>query len=171
MLKNCFKFSLLSLLLIVVFASNAFAFDSVKFAIREICGHMQGNLGGLLMTVAGIGGITAAAFGNLRASHSLIVVGVGAVAISTVLSLYFPKAAKECSGNNQLQGVDGNGQGAANLARVTAGNDLLERKNFEESAVAIASGKDADFSNQLNIQETDDDVEFDPGADDVAEGF
>ena len=125
------------------------------------------------MTVAGIGGITAAAFGNLRATHSLIVVGIGAAAISTVLSLYFPKAADECAGGGKNARVlNQNPEAvAANLDRVAADDNLGQRKTFDAAAVEIASGRDADFSNQVEIQDTDEDVEFDPGADEVAEGF
>ena len=92
-----------------------------------------------------------------------------------MLSLYFPKAADECAGKGkQIQGVDGNGQGVANIARiatVAADDNLGQRKTFDAAAVEIASGRDADFSNQVEIQNTDEDIEFDPGADEVAEGF
>src|SRR5829696_6404304 len=82
----------------LVLPENAHAFESVKFAIREICGHMEGHLGGLLMTVAAVGGIAAAALGNLRAMQSMIVTGIGAATVSAVLSLYFKDAASTCAG-------------------------------------------------------------------------
>lgn len=180
MFKKGFKFTILSFLLVPVFASNAFAFESVQFAIKEICGHMQGNLGGLLMTVAAIGGITAAAFGNLRASHGMIVVGVGAAALSAVLSLYFPKAAEICAPNGALQPgantingfeapVDNPGRGGANVGRLATIADLAQAKAFNDAAVAIASGKEADFTNHVDLQQTD--AEFDPNLDEVTDGF
>lgn len=175
MFKKGFKFTILSFLLIPVFASNAFAFESVQFAIKEICGHMQGNLGGLLMTVAGIGGITAAAFGNLRASHSMIVVGVGAAALSAVLSLYFPAAAKLCHDNGTLKAGRvlrvAEGARLATIEDLAQAFDPAQAKAADDAAVAIAAGKEADFTNHVDLQQTDDDAEFDPDADEVAEGF
>ena len=167
MLNKGFKFLVLSFFFVIIFASNAFAFESVKFAIKEICGHMQGNLGGLLMTVAGIGGLTAAAFGNMRASHSMIVTGVGAAALSAVLSLYFPKAADECHDAGKLQG-DGK------PARAFAAADLNfqpQAKTFGEAALTVAAGGDANLDNKIELQAVDEDVEFDPGADEFADGF
>lgn len=163
------RFSIASFALILLCASNAFAFESVEFAIEEICGHMQGNLGGLLMTTAGIGGIVAAAFGNLRASHSLIVVGIGAAALSGFLSLYFPQAAELCHDAGQLQ--VGNGEvanGFNNNLNINPGagagqariNDL-DTNNFG-AAIDIAAGREANFGNNFTIQaqELEDDIGF-----------
>ena len=69
---------------------------SAEFAISEICGHIMGSLGALLMATAGVGAVVSAAFGNLKASYGLIVVGVGAFTVSSFLSLYFPAAAAFC---------------------------------------------------------------------------
>ncbi len=152
------KFSIASLMLILLFASNAFAFESVEFAIEEICGHMQGNLGGLLMTTAGIGGIVAAAFGNLRASHSLIVVGVGAAALSGILSLYFPVAAEFCHDAGQLQAEGGGNNGEVangfnnNLDVNPADAAGRARINNFNAAIDVAAGRQADFGNTFTIQ-------------------
>jgi len=157
------KFSIASFLLILLCASNAFAFESVQFAIREICGHMQGNLGGLLMTTAGIGGIVAAAFGNLRASHSLIVVGIGAAALSGILSLYFPRAADLCHSAGQLQaagnGAAGNGTAANGEVANGIDNNIENLPNFDNTArtnnfgaaIDIAAGRQANFGNTFTI--------------------
>ncbi len=163
MIKKTIKFSSASFILILLCASNAFAFESVEFAIREICGHMQGNLGGLLMTTAGIGGIVAAAFGNLRASHSLIVVGIGAAALSGILSLYFPRAAEICSPQGQLQvGGEVGGGGAANALNRNLDTTGLARTNNFDNAVNIAAGRQANFNNNFTIQalDSEDDLGF-----------
>lgn len=106
--------SIATFLLLLSLVSVAFAFESAKFAIEELCGHMTGSLGGLLMSAAAVGGIAAAAFGNFRASFSFIITGIGAFTISALLSLYFPDAAESCTGDGggatqrQVQQVDNN---------------------------------------------------------------
>ena len=163
------KFSIASFALILIFASNAFAFESVQFAIEEICGHMQGNLGGLLMTTAGIGGIVAAAFGNLRASHSLIVVGVGAAALSRFLSLYFPQAAELCHDAGQLQAQNAEvAIGWNNNFNINpgaaAGQERINDLNTDNlgAAINIAAGREANFGNNFTIQaqELENDIGF-----------
>ena len=158
------KYSIASFILILLFTTNAFAFESVQFAIEEICGHMQGNLGGLLMTTAGIGGIVAAAFGNLRASHSLIVVGVGGAALSAILSLYFPVAADFCHDAGQLQVING-GEVAngfnADLDNTNAADAAGQaRTNNFGAAIDIAAGREANFGNTFTVQtqELEDDL-------------
>jgi hypothetical protein len=74
------------------------ALASVEFAIKEICQHMQGNLGGLLMATAGVGGLISAAFGNMKAMYSCVVTAIGAFTISSMLSLHFDAAAGHCNG-------------------------------------------------------------------------
>ena len=86
-----------ALLLIAVTASPAFAFESVRFAISELCGHIQGNFGGLLMITAGLGGLVSAAFGNFRAMQGMLIVGIGCVSVSTIMSFYFGEAAQICA--------------------------------------------------------------------------
>jgi type IV secretory pathway VirB2 component (pilin) len=78
---------------------EVFALASVEFAIRELCQHMEGNLGGLLMVTAGVGGMISAAFGNMKALYSCVITGIGAFTVSSMLSLYFPKAYGICSGS------------------------------------------------------------------------
>lgn len=94
--------------LIILAPSACFALASVRFAIEEMCKHIEGNLGGLLMVTAGVGGMISAAFGNMKALYSCIVTGIGAFSASTMLSLYFPEAYAICSGNG-----GGAGGGAA----------------------------------------------------------
>lgn len=89
---------------------EAHALASVDFAIKEICSHMMGNLGGLLMAAAGVGGIASAAFGNMKAMYSCLVTAIGAFGINSVLSLHFESAATKCT----------SGGGGANGGRVVA---------------------------------------------------
>ena len=159
MLFKIIKILSVSFALLLLYASNAFAFESVEFAIEEICGHMQGNLGGLLMTTAGIGGIVAATFGNLRASHSLIVVGVGAAAISAILSLYFPAAAEICDAS----GGEIANSFTADLDNTNIGAGALQaRTNNFGAALDIASGRQANFANGFTIEvaDTENDIGF-----------
>lgn len=98
----------------LVLSDDAYAFESAKVAIEELCGHMQGSLGALLMSAAAVGAIVAAAFGNFRASFSFLITGIGAFTVSTMLSLYFPTAAESC---NNGGGGNGNGNNAAPVLR------------------------------------------------------
>lgn len=178
MLKRLFVITAASLLGMLVFAEAAFAFESVRFAIREICGHMMGNLGGLLMVVAGIGGLASAAFGNFRASQSLIITAIGAFAISSILSLYFPTAAAECVAPGA---GGGNGARTAQTAQAQAQATTLTRENFfpqddgftrnADAALAIASGREADFENSAPIEQAADAEDFDGGFNDFGEEF
>ncbi len=161
---------------VLLLPENVYAFASAEFAIEEICGHMQGKLGGLLMTVAGIGGLTAAAFGNMRATQSLIVVGIGAFAISSVLSIHFPEAAGKCNG--------GDGGGGAPAARVARSADVNQFNVVEadiaagrRAALRIGAGNNVDFTIAAPLPaleaETggEEPFQFDPTAGDVAEDF
>lgn len=103
---------------VIVFASIAvlvlpgisFAFDTavIDWAIKELCDHITGSLGGLLVSVAALGAIVAAAMGSYRVFYSAIMTAVGAFAISSIVSLYFEDAAGICSG--------GGGGGATRVA-------------------------------------------------------
>ncbi|MCB0323774.1 MAG: hypothetical protein KDD69_09385 [Bdellovibrionales bacterium] len=166
---------------VLLLPNDAFAFASARFAIEEICGHMTGSLGGLLMTVAGIGGLVAAAFGNFRASQSFIVTAIGAFAIGSVLSIYFEDAAAVCD-----SGGGGGGGGAitrttAASARTEAGDpfnvvesDLARSRN---AAARIGAGIGADFSKAAElpqgqeVESADAFQQFDPLADEIAEDF
>lgn len=72
------------------------SFPSAEFAIRELCSHMMGGLGALLMTASGVGAIVSGAFGNYKASYSLLIVGIAAFTVPTMLRFYFPRAADIC---------------------------------------------------------------------------
>jgi hypothetical protein len=84
--------------LVISAPMSAFGLESVRFAIKELCQHMEGNLGGLLMVTAGVGGMISAAFGNMKALYTCIITAIGAFTASSMLSLYFPEAHAICTG-------------------------------------------------------------------------
>ncbi len=111
--------SILSLLPSIAYAQEgggtaAAGFDTsvIDWAIEELCGHITGNLGGLLVTVAAFGAIVSAALGSFRVTYSAIIVAVGAYAISSIESLYFPSAATVCASGASAD-VDGGDAGPA----------------------------------------------------------
>ena len=159
------------LLTMLFLPQPAYAFESVKFAIEQLCGHMHGGFGALLLTTAGIGAIVAAALGNIRASTSCLITGVGAYTISTMLSFYFPEAAKVCvNGANGADGgaladnADGTADGTGDTGTgdgLTDAGDLTDNSNaggqrFFSTALAIAAGRTADFSKAARFTHGDD---------------
>jgi len=101
-------------LLVLSYENSAYAaFDTgvIDWAIGELCGHITGHLGGLLVTVAAFGAIVAAAMGTYRVFYGAIITAVGAFAVSSIMALYFPEAAGVCRGNG-----GGGGGGAAQPA-------------------------------------------------------
>lgn len=117
-----------STLVFIVDLPSAHALASVEFAIKEICKYMEGSLGGLLMTAAGVGGIASAAFGNMKAMYSCLVTAIGAYGTSAVLSLHFADAAKQCNG------------GGAKTARVKSEQTIstAEVSKFDPESAAKA---------------------------------
>jgi len=107
--------SLAIVLFVLGLVTPVYAFDTavVDWAIGELCGHITGHLGGLLVTVAGFGAIVAAAMGSYRVFYGAIITAVGAFATSTILGLYFPEAAGVCNGGG---GAAAGGNGAPRIA-------------------------------------------------------
>jgi|GEM_PF-4387482 len=71
----------------------------VKKATCEIFALLEGGLGSLLATVAGIGAIVAAAFGAYRLGTTFLVVAVGGFITRSLVSLWFEKVQTiNCSG-------------------------------------------------------------------------
>jgi hypothetical protein len=155
---------------------QSFAFESAKKAIQEICGHMEGNLGGLLMTTAGVGALVAAAFGNFRASHSMLITAIGAATVSTILSLYFADAAQECRGQGHDINTDA-GAGARTLDERFALPGVLRQDAaaLGDANVEIAAGRDADFTQAAQFNHGGDEFELntedDGGLNDLADTF
>ena len=115
--------------LIFTLPSTSFAFDTavIDWAIKELCGHITGSLGGLLVSVAALGAIVAAAMGSYRVFYSAIMTAVGAFAISSIVSLYFEDAASLCSGGGG-GGGGGNRAAAGIEARLApVNNDAADR--------------------------------------------
>ena len=159
------------LTILLVVPENAHAFESVKFAIREICGHMEGKLGGLLMTIAAIGGLAAAALGNLRAMQSMIITGIGAATVSAFLSLYFSAAAQECEGKGDSINVATPGQsrtldsaftlagdGGAGVGDAPAQNEVA-RGGLNTAALNTALDREVDFSGAATAAHGEDGTE------------
>ncbi len=145
---------------------QSFAFDSAKKAIKEICGHMEGNLGGLLMTTAGVGALVAAAFGNFRASHSMIVTAIGAATVSTMLSLYFADAAKECTGGHRINTEAGTTTRTLDDRFALPGVLRHEPGALGEANIEIAAGRQADFTQAAEFNHGGEEFELAPAEDD-----
>lgn len=81
------------------FAGDAYAADSngaitfnsskVTNSVNAIMLYLEGSFGALVMAAAGIGAITAAAFGGYKASLSLMVVAVGAFILRSLMATFF----------------------------------------------------------------------------------
>jgi MFS family permease len=134
----------------------SFAFESAKFAIKEICGHMMGNLGALLMTAAGVGAVVSAAFGNFKASYGLIITGVGAFTISSLLGLFFKDAGDLCS---EANGGGGGGNAPARIRTVEADGTAAEQRSgldpVSRATLAVAAGGQADMSSSAELPQGD----------------
>lgn len=115
MVKKLIAVSAFALVAGLSIPSTSWAFDTavIDWAIRELCDHITGSLGGLLVSVAALGAIVAAAMGSYRVFYSAIMTAVGAFAISSIVSLYFEDAAGLCAG----------GGGGGGGARVATGAD------------------------------------------------
>jgi hypothetical protein len=132
----------------ILIPTDVLALASVDFAIKEICSHMEGSLGGLLMATAGVGGIISAAFGNMKAMYSCIVTAIGAFAISSMLSLHFPEAANKCS--------NGGGAGAASRSASFDQTNLPQVSRFDaEKAVKSYLSVGKEKENETGMGETE----------------
>lgn len=120
-------------LLLNVNDSYAFSTKVIEDAIKELCGLIEGHLGGLLVTVAAFGAIVAAAMGSYRAFYSAIITAVGAFAVSSILSLYFEEAAANC-GNG--------GKSASKSAEVLSTSALTPTVSSKQSEPASTSKND-----------------------------
>lgn len=132
----------------------SFAFKSAEFAIKEICAHMMGNLGALLMTAAGVGAVVSAAFGNFKASYGLIITGVGAFTISSLLGLFFEDAGAICAG-----AAGGGGNKEARVKTAEASGTAAEQRSgldpVARATLAVAAGGQADMSSSVELPQGD----------------
>lgn len=140
---------------------EAHALASVDFAIEEICSHMMGNLGGLLMAAAGVGGIASAAFGNMKAMYSCLVTAIGAFGINSVLSLHFATAALKCQpGGGGTGGNVGTGGGTV-VSRANIKESEVSRFNPEKAAKGFIAATNQSDSEGVSSSESTEEVKAD----------
>ena len=162
------SFLVVCCLVVVSYLPSAHALASVDFAIREICNHMQGNLGGLLMAAAGVGGIASAAFGNMKAMYSCLVTAIGAFGISSVLSLHFASAAGKCTGTpaapikrtiavaeKQLATPEVTGFNPENAAK-----SYISYSKNEEAVANDATKSESDVTEEAKVEDEDSDLDL-----------
>lgn len=63
--------------------------DRITNAVNAIMTYLEGSFGALVMAAAGIGAIMSAAFGQFKASLSLMVVAVGAFILRSLMGTFF----------------------------------------------------------------------------------
>ncbi len=85
--------------------TEPFANGELRDAYCDIIDLMEGNFGGMLMTVAGILAFATAAFGNFKHGITALVVGISSFAIAAMTSLYFGQL---CGGDGQTNRVINN---------------------------------------------------------------
>ena len=61
----------------------------IEDAVCKLYMLIEGSFGALIMTIAGIGAIASAAFGNYKGSVSMIIVSCGAFTLRSLVSLFF----------------------------------------------------------------------------------
>jgi hypothetical protein len=157
--------------------TEAHALQSVEFAITEICAHMQGSLGGLLMATAGVGALISAAFGNMKAMYSCVVTAIGAFAISSILSLHFDAAARLCDGGGagggggvgDVGGGGGGGEGGGGGGEGGGGGGadarIRKSRTQKNDNTAEISGFKVEQAVRAYIQKSNTALGTDPGTD------
>jgi len=170
-MKNKAQYIIVVGAFILVFAidiPSVHALASVDFAIKEICKYMEGSLGGLLMTAAGVGGIASAAFGNMKAMYSCLVTAIGAYGTSAVLSLHFADAADKCKGAAGKAGDAGRVKSEQPLSKAEVSKfnpenaakayiSLYKDDNQEEN---IAPKTESDVTDAAKAEDEDSDLQL-----------
>ena len=141
--KNFLIFGGVGILGIGLAPSAQAQFDTgvIDWAIGELCGHLSGNLGGLLAAVAGVGAIVAAAMGSYRVFYGALMTAVGAFAVSSIMSLYFPEAAAICNTGAQAN-AGGGGANARVVAAPARTNNNAAIAAGEKAAARVSIGDD-----------------------------
>lgn len=134
-------------------AHAAFNTAAIDWAIKELCGHINGHLGGLLTTVAAFGALIAAAFGTFRVFHGAIITAVGAFAIANILSLNFTEAADLC--------LEGEGAAAAGAPPRTVPGELQSHRQAPNGDLGLQTGQP-----NLNLDGSSSPIAGAPAADD-----
>ena len=97
--------------------TEPFANGEIRDAYCDIIDLMEGNFGGMLMTIAGILAFATAAFGDLKHAITAVVVGISSFAIAAMTSLYFGQL---CGGDGEINGFNNNLDQNPNVAAATA---------------------------------------------------
>ena len=63
--------------------------EKIRCAAQKLLTLTEGNLGALIMIVAGIGTIIASAFGAYRAATSLLAVALGSFVLRSLVAIFF----------------------------------------------------------------------------------
>jgi hypothetical protein len=63
--------------------------ERITNAVNAIMTYLEGSFGALIMASAGVGAIMSAAFGQYKASLSLLVVAVGSFILRSLMSTFF----------------------------------------------------------------------------------
>ncbi len=63
--------------------------DRLNDAVNAIMTYLEGSFGALIMACAGVGAIMSAAFGQYKASLSLLVVAVGSFILRSLMGTFF----------------------------------------------------------------------------------
>lgn len=69
--------------------SGQFDSSQLDLAVCKLLQLIEGSFGALIMTVAGVVAVMSAAFGMYRAGYTILVTGVGAFILRSLLSLYY----------------------------------------------------------------------------------
>jgi hypothetical protein len=128
--------------------TEPFAGGVIREAYCDIIDLLENNLGGLFMAAAGILAFGAAAFGDLKHGVTALVTGIGAFALSAMVSLYFGQLCGGGAGNGRTINQD-----------LTRTNLEFNAKNTHNAALAIAVGRNADFSQAATLNQTEADPE------------
>ena len=63
--------------------------ERIDAAVNAIMTYLEGSFGALIMAAAGVGAIMSAAFGQYKASLSLLVVAVGSFILRSLIGTFF----------------------------------------------------------------------------------
>lgn len=102
-------------------------FDTIPLreAVCRLFLLIEGPFGGLIMTIAGISAVISAAFGAYRSATSMLVAGVGAFILRSLVSLFF--GTEFCTGEYSGYGYGGFlGGGDCDDANVFFNGDNLD---------------------------------------------
>jgi len=113
------------------YTSEAFAGGAIRSVYCDLVGLVEGSFGGLLFSVAGLVAIAMGVFGEGGQSKNIFIVAIGALTISTAVSLYFGDLG--C----------GNGSAKGNTAK-TLQTEEQATKQFATKAFSLPSFSDSE---------------------------